>query len=103
MSCGSKSEWLAVWSRFLDRLEASLRHKKQTETKLSESLSDFSRKRLELRNSLSILGPRQVCMMNFAGQVSASYPHILLLLILAFAFIRRRSYAGGHGEENSGV
>jgi hypothetical protein len=46
--------------RFLDRLEASLLQKKQNELKLVESSRDLSQKRVTLRNSLTLLWPKQV-------------------------------------------
>ncbi|KAJ7531028.1 hypothetical protein O6H91_14G029400 [Diphasiastrum complanatum] len=46
-------------SRFLDRLEDSLMQKKKNETKLLESLKDLGQKRLELRNTLSSIWPKQ--------------------------------------------
>ncbi len=46
--------------RFLDRLEASLLLKKQNELKLVESSRDLSQKRVTLRNSLTLLWPKQV-------------------------------------------
>jgi hypothetical protein len=45
--------------RFLDRLEASLLLKKQNELKLVESSRDLSQKRVTLRNSLTLLWPKQ--------------------------------------------
>jgi transcriptional regulatory protein LevR len=46
--------------RFLDRLEASLLLKKQNELKLVESSRDLGQKRVTLRNSLTLLWPKQV-------------------------------------------
>eukprot|EP01018_Ginkgo_biloba_P033168 Gb_35942 [translate_table: standard] len=45
--------------RFLDRLESSLNQKKQYEVKLQESMRDLSKRRMELRNSLSLAWPKQ--------------------------------------------
>ncbi|CAK9204391.1 unnamed protein product [Sphagnum jensenii] len=50
---------LVTSSRFLDRLEASLLLKKQNELKLVESSRDLSQKRVTLRNSLTLLWPKQ--------------------------------------------
>jgi hypothetical protein len=50
---------LVTSSRFLDRLYLSLVSKKESETKLLASLSDLSQKRTELRNSLTLLWPKQ--------------------------------------------
>lgn len=45
--------------RFLDRLESSLNQKKQYEVKLLESMHEVSKRRMELRSSLSSLWPKQ--------------------------------------------
>lgn len=45
--------------RFLNRLEVSLNQKRQQELKLLENLKDLSQKRLELRNILTTLWPKQ--------------------------------------------
>eukprot|EP00252_Welwitschia_mirabilis_P026300 TRINITY_DN8572_c0_g1_i1.p1 TRINITY_DN8572_c0_g1~~TRINITY_DN8572_c0_g1_i1.p1 ORF type:complete len:562 (-),score=126.15 TRINITY_DN8572_c0_g1_i1:198-1883(-) len=45
--------------RFLERLELSLIQKKQYEAKLLENLKDITKRRMELRNSLSSLWPKQ--------------------------------------------
>lgn len=45
--------------RFLDRLESSLNQKKQYEVKLLGSMQDLSKRRLELRSSLSSSWPKQ--------------------------------------------
>lgn len=50
---------LVTSSRFLDRLYLSLVSKKEIETKLLASLGDLSQKRTELRNSLTLLWPKQ--------------------------------------------
>lgn len=50
---------LVTSSRFLDRLYLSLVSKKESETKLLASLRDLSQKRTELRNSLTLLWPKQ--------------------------------------------
>lgn len=50
---------LVTSSRFLERLEASLLLKKQNELKLVESSRDLSQKRVTLRNSLTLLWPKQ--------------------------------------------
>lgn len=45
--------------RYLDRLEASLIHKKQNDLNLQTNIADLSSKRLELRNSQAALWPKQ--------------------------------------------
>ncbi|KAG0599921.1 hypothetical protein M758_12G187800 [Ceratodon purpureus] len=50
---------LVTSTRFLDRLHLSLVAKKESETKLLASLRDLSQKRTELRNSLTLLWPKQ--------------------------------------------
>ncbi|CAM6092714.1 unnamed protein product [Calypogeia fissa] len=45
--------------RYLDRLEASLIHKKQNEVNLQKNIADLSSKRLELRNLQAALWPKQ--------------------------------------------
>lgn len=45
--------------RFLDRLESTLNQKKHYEVKLLESMQEVSKRRIELRSSLSSLWPKQ--------------------------------------------
>ncbi|KAL2628535.1 hypothetical protein R1flu_013221 [Riccia fluitans] len=50
---------LSTSLRYLERLEASLVQKKQNESKLHHTMKDLSNKRLELRNNLTMMWPKQ--------------------------------------------
>lgn len=50
--------------RYLERLEASLIQKKQNESKLHQTMKDLSNKRLELRNNLTMIWPKQEAMVD---------------------------------------